>query len=156
AGAAVVAGGPPAVGQADLGERVLPVLPQEILVEAGRDVVPRQDLVLGAVPVDVPVDVEAVVGHGLEPQVEAEVLAPLLDRAAAAPRLLDHGAEASVAARRQTLDEAGLGVVPGELDTLGLAGAVAQQRDLALQLLGRVLAEPLERREWLGDEAADR
>ena len=123
AGAAVVAGRPAAVGQADLGQRVLPVLPQEVLVEAGRDVVPRQDLVLGAVAVDVPLEVEAVVGHGLEPQVEAEVLAPLLERAAPPPHLLDDRAEAAVAPRRQALDEGGLGVVPGELHALGRPGA---------------------------------
>ena len=59
AGAAVVAGGPAAVRQADLGEGVAPVLPEEVLVQAGREVVPRQDLVLGAVAVDVPLEVEA-------------------------------------------------------------------------------------------------
>ena len=41
AGAAVVAGRPPAVGQAELGEGVPPVLPQEVPVQAGREVVPR-------------------------------------------------------------------------------------------------------------------
>ena len=85
AGAAVVARGPAAVGQADLGEGVLPVHPEEVLVQAGGEVVPGQDLVLGAVPVDVPVGVEAALGHGVEPQALVEVLAPLLEHAAAAP-----------------------------------------------------------------------
>ena len=52
AGAAVVARGPAAVLEADLGEGVAPVLPEEVLVEPGREVVPRQGLVLGAVAVD--------------------------------------------------------------------------------------------------------
>ena len=52
AGAAVVAGRPAAVLEADLGEGVAPVLPEEVLVEPGREVVPRQHLVLGAVAVD--------------------------------------------------------------------------------------------------------
>src|SRR5438270_8383832 len=52
AGAAVVAGRPPAVLEADLVEGVAPVLPEEVLVEAGGQVVPRERLVLGAVPVD--------------------------------------------------------------------------------------------------------
>src|SRR5690606_20155000 len=99
---------------------------------------------------------EAVVGHRLQPPVEAEVLAPLLERAALAPDLLDDRAQPAVAPRQQALDQAGLRVVPGELEPLHLAGAVTQQADLPLQLLQRVLAEPLEGRERLGHEPADR
>ena len=98
AGAAVVAGGPAAVLEAQLVERVAPVLPEEVLVEPGGDVVPGQDLVLVAVAVDVPLDVEPVAGHGLVPGVLAEVLAPLLERAAGAPDVLDDRAEAAIAA----------------------------------------------------------
>src|SRR5947199_3857163 len=45
AGAAVVARRPPAVLHAGLGQRVLPVLPEEVLVQAGRHMSPREDLV---------------------------------------------------------------------------------------------------------------
>ena len=47
AGPAVVAGGPAAVLHPGAGQRLLPVPPEEVPVEAGRDVVPRQGLVLG-------------------------------------------------------------------------------------------------------------
>ena len=42
AGAAVVAGGPAAVLDGHPGQRVLPVAPEEVAVQPGRDVVPRQ------------------------------------------------------------------------------------------------------------------
>src|SRR5690606_23169559 len=100
---------------------------------------------------------EAVVGHGLLPHVEAEVLAPLLERAALAPDLLDDRAEPAVAAAEEALDEAGAGVVPLELHALGPLGlhGVTQQVDLAAQLGLGVHAEPLERGERLGHEPAD-
>ena len=82
AGAAVVARGPPAVGQPVLGQGVLPVLPQEVPVQAGRDVVPGQHLVLGPVPVDRVLQGQPVGGQGVGPQVEVEVLRPLLEGAA--------------------------------------------------------------------------
>ena len=115
-----------------------------------------QDLVLRAVAVHVPLDVEPGLGHRLGPQRDVEVLAPLLERAAPAPHGLDDRAEPPVAPRRQPLGQRGLGVVPRELEGLGAPGRVAQQVDLAAQLLDRVLAEPLERRERLGHEPADR
>src|SRR4030095_8370005 len=142
-------GAPRRGGEPPLAGGALPVLPQEVLVETGREVVPGQDLVLGAVAVHVPLEVEAVLGQGVEPQVEPEVLAPLLERAAPAPHGLDDRAQAAVAPGGQALDQGGLRVGPGELHALGRAGAVAQQRDLAAQLLGRVLPEPLERGEGL-------
>ena len=84
-----------------------------------------------------------------------EVLAPLLERAAGAPHVLDDGAEPPVAAADEALGDAGPRVVPLDLHALGLAGGVAQQVHLAVQLDLGVLAEPLERRERLGHEAAD-
>src|SRR3954470_20496220 len=71
---AVVARRPPAIGEAQLGERVPPVLPQEVLVEPGGEVVPRQYLVLGAMAVGVPVDRQAVLFHGVLPEADVEVL----------------------------------------------------------------------------------
>jgi hypothetical protein len=47
--AAVVAGRPAAIFEADLVEGVAPVLPEEVLVQARREVVPREHLVFGAV-----------------------------------------------------------------------------------------------------------
>ena len=67
--------------------------------------------------------------------VEVEVLGPLLEGAAAAPDLLDDRAEAAIAAADDALGQGGLGVVPLELHAVVAAGVVAQQVDLALQLL---------------------
>src|SRR5690606_525622 len=157
AGAAVVAGGPAAVLEADLVEGVAPLLPQEVLVQAGREVVPGEHLVLGAVAVAVPVHVEAVGLHGRLPALQAEVLAPLLEGPALAPDLLDDGPEAAVAAAEEALDDAGARVVPLDLDVaapLALHG-VAQQADLAAQLGLGVRPEPLDRGEGLRHEPAD-
>ena len=156
AGPAVVAGGPPAVGQAVLGQGVLPVLPQEVAVEAGREVVPGQHLVLGAVAVDGVLEGHPVGGEGVGPQVEVEVLGPLLEGAAVAPHLLDDRAHAPVAPADDALGGRGLRVVPADGQAPHRPGGVAEQVDLAGQLLDGVLAEPLERRLHLGDEAADR
>src|SRR5436309_1431112 len=53
--AAVVTRCPPAVRKAVLVQGGLPVLPEEITMQPGRDVIPGQDLVGGAVPCDVPI-----------------------------------------------------------------------------------------------------
>src|SRR5262245_51594925 len=82
---AVVARRPPTIGEPVLGQRGLPVAPEEVAVQAGGDVIPREHFVLGAVARHVPVGVEALDGHGLQPTVEPEVLAPLLERAARTP-----------------------------------------------------------------------
>src|SRR2546423_15154168 len=89
AGAAVVTGRPAAVFEAELGERVLPVLPEEVLVQPGGEVVPREHLVLVPVAVDGVLQGEAGGSETVEPQVEAEVFRPLLERAAVAPHVLD-------------------------------------------------------------------
>ena len=156
AGAAVVARGPSAVFQAHLVQRVPPVLPQEVLVEASRQMVPGQDLVGGAVPAGVPVRVEPAGRHRLQPQAGVEVLGPLLEGAPGPPDPLDHRAQAAVPAAGQPLGQGRLRVVPLETDPPGPPQVMAQQADLAPQLHGRVLAEPLERRERLGHEPADR
>ena len=156
AGAAVVAGRPAAVLEADLGQGVAPVLPQEVLVEAGRDVVPREHLVLGAVAVDDLLEAEPVALEGLEPEVEVEVLGPLLEAAAPPPDLLDHRAEPPVATGGDALGRGRLRVVPLELDAPVAAQLVSEEVHLAGELLPRVLTEPLERRERLGHEPADR
>src|SRR5439155_8144113 len=53
--AAVVTRCPPAVRKAVLVQGGLPVLPEEVAMQPGRDVVPGQDLIGGAVPCHVPV-----------------------------------------------------------------------------------------------------
>src|SRR6478735_4313259 len=63
ADAAVEARGPPAVVDLGLVERVLPVLPEPVLVEAGVEVVPRQHLVLLALAGREPGDVDGLVGE---------------------------------------------------------------------------------------------
>src|SRR4029079_1763798 len=99
-------------------ERILPVGPQPVLVEAGVEVVPGEHLVVVALPGGVPVEVD--IDHGpraaLQPPVVGEVLAPAVEPAAVAPDLLDDGADPAVAARQQSLDGAGLAVVVAETD----------------------------------------
>ena len=151
----VVAGGPATVGEPVRGQGRLPVVPEEVAVQTGGDVVPREDLVVGAVPGDVPVGVEALGGHRVEPAVEHEALAPLLERAARAPDPLDDPADATVATRRDALGVRRRGIVPAHLRAR-LAEVVADQVHLALQLGRAVLPEPLERRVRLRHEPADR
>src|SRR3712207_7351725 len=59
ADAAVVAGGPPAVGDLLLAQGLLPVVPEPLLVQPGVQVVPGQHLVLAALAGGVPVEVDA-------------------------------------------------------------------------------------------------
>src|SRR5262245_61627442 len=155
ADAAVVTRRPATVRKAVLVQRGLPVLPEEVPVQPGRDVIPRQHLVGGAMPGHVPVGVEALGGHGVEPPAEVEPLAPLLERAALPPDTLDDASDAPVAAAGDPLRERRRRVVPPQLHA-GLAHGPAQQPDLAVELVDTVLAEPLERRVRLGHEPADR
>ena len=90
AGAAVVAGRPAAVLEADLGQGVAPVLPEEVLVQAGREVVPRaapRPRCGGGRRTSRPSRPWRL--EGVEPEVEVEVLGPLLEGAAVAPHVLD-------------------------------------------------------------------
>ena len=88
------------------------------------------------------------------------MLAPAVEPAAVAPDLLDDPSDAAVAARQESLDDAGLAVVITEADGAGeaLVGAncIAQLRQPGVGLVGRQLADPLERRVRLGHEATDR
>src|SRR5256886_14429807 len=118
----------------------------------GRDVVPGQYLIGGAVPCHVPVGVEALGCHRVEPAAEVEALAPLLERPAVPPDAFDDTTDAPVAPARNPLDERRRRVVPAELHA-GLADCAAQQPDLALQLVDTVLTEPLERCVRLGHES---
>src|SRR4051794_13150820 len=138
--AAVVTGCPAAVGKAVLVQRGLPVLPEEIAMQPGRDVIPRQDLVCGAMPRHVPVGVETLGCHRVEPAAELEALAPLLERPALPPDAFDDATDAPVTPAGDPFGERRRRVVPAELHA-GLADCAAQQPDLALQLVDAVLAE---------------
>lgn len=97
AGAAVVARDPAAVLEADLVEGIPPVLPEEVLVQPGGEVVPGQCLVLMAMAVYVVLEGHAVACHGVGPELQVEVLAPLLEDPAVSPDVLDDGPQAPVA-----------------------------------------------------------
>src|SRR6266496_2044870 len=162
ADAAVEAGRPPAVVLLELGERVLPVVPQPLLVEARVEVIPGQYLVGVAFPRRVPVEIDAV-QRGLgraDPTLEREVLAPAVESPTVAPYLLDHGADATIAAREQALDEGRLAVVVPHADVateraIRIDGG-AQLRQPAVHCGRTGLRRPLERRVRLGHESADR
>src|SRR5215207_11251002 len=102
----VVAGGPPAIGDLLLLQRLLPVVPEELLVQAGVQVVPGQDLVLGALAGGEPVEVDAegpqLLLRRRRPAVVGEVLAPAVELASVAPDPLDDPAHPAVAAGEQS------------------------------------------------------
>ena len=118
--------------------------------------IPGEHLVFGAVPIHVPLDIETVGGKRLEPEVDGEVFGPLLECAAVAPHVFDHGTESSVATAGDAFGERCPGVVPLELHTLGAAQVVLEQLHLAAKLFLGVLPEPLERGLRLRNKAADR
>src|SRR5689334_2677943 len=107
--AAVEARRPPAVVLLELGERVLPVLPEPLLVQPGVEMVPGQNLVLVALACGEPGHVDAVprehLGRGLRPPLEREVLGPAVEPAALLPDPSDDLADAPVAAAEQALDQ---------------------------------------------------
>src|SRR5581483_9045351 len=102
----------------------------------------------------VPVRVEPLGRHGVEPPGQVELLPPLLERAAGPPHPLDHRTDPAVAPAHDALREGRPRIVPAQLGA-ALAEVVAEQPDLAGELLDRVLAEPLERGVRLGNEPAD-
>ena len=125
-------------------------------MQSGRDVVPREHLVGGAVAGDVPVGIEALGRHGVEPAVELEVLAPLLERAARPPDPLDHRADPAVAPAHDALGERRLGVVPAQL-----GAGLAQRRRAGARPCGAAPRREFWPNHWngvcgFGHEAADR
>ena len=125
-------------------------------MQAGAEVVPREDLVFGAVAIGVPVRVDAMGGHGIRPEVKVEPFVPLLEGSALSPHFLDDNANASIAATHDSFDECRFWVVPLHLNAMRLAGVVAKKVDLAAEFFDRVLPEPLEWREWLRNKTANR
>ena len=152
AGPAVVAWRPAAVLHPCLGQGVLPVGPEEVAVQPGRDVIPRQRLVFVPVAVGHLGQAQPLRRQGLLPQREVETLGPLLECAPGPPHPLDHRAHTTVAPAGHALGRRCRRLVPADGEPPGGAGLLAQQVDLALQLVDRVLAEPLEGRVRLGDE----
>src|SRR4051812_5840758 len=109
ADAAVEARGPAAVVLLVLAERILPVLPEPVLVQAGVEVVPREHLGLVALAGGEPVEVDAEAGQHLggrfDPAGVREVLAPAVETSAFFPDAPDDGADAPIAPRQQALDQ---------------------------------------------------
>src|SRR5437016_2004096 len=133
ADAAVEARGPAAVLDLDRAvglQRVLPVLPEPVAVQARVQVVPGQHLGVLAFAGGVPVEVDRLVRQRLlgrrDPAVVGEVLAPPVEAAAVAPDLLDDPADPAVAAGQQALDDARLAVVVAEADRLRVLLLLAQ------------------------------
>src|SRR5207248_3339229 len=120
--AAVITRCPPAVVDLDLADRVLPVLPQPVLVEAGVEVVPRQHFGLLALTGRVPVERQRCAGEDLRaralPPLEREVLAPAVEPATVRPDATDHGTDPAVAAREQSFDDRRPPVVVADADRL--------------------------------------
>jgi hypothetical protein len=108
------------------------------------------------VPMHVPIDVQPLGGHRLLPVGEVEALAPFLEGPSGTPDALDDASDAAIAAARDAFDQRRARVVPLELDAADARRRVAQQVDLATQLVDSVLPEPLERRVRLRHEPADR
>src|SRR3712207_9497292 len=142
------------VGDLLLGQGLLPVVPEPLLVQPGVQVVPGQDLVLAALAGRVPVEVDAegreLGGRGGGPALEGEVLAPAVEPAALAPHPLDHPADPAVAAGEEALDDARLAVVVAQPDraadpAVGVDG-LAEQPEPGVDGLGAGLPGPLERR----------
>src|SRR5580704_2865345 len=122
AGATVVTRRPSAILDGNARERVLPVAPQKVAVQAGRDVVPRQRLELAPVAVTHLVEAQPLGGERLLPQREVEALGPLLERAPGAPDPFDDGAHPTVAPAGEPLGHRGGRVVPADGKPAGALG----------------------------------
>src|SRR5207302_478169 len=133
---AVEARRPAAVLDLDLGQGVLPVLPEPVAVQAGVEVVPGQHLGVVALAGGVPVDVDRPAGEralgAAHPALEGEVLAPAVEPRTVLPDRPDDLPDPPVAPGEQALDDAGFAVVVPEPDRLGV---VAVRADRVLELV---------------------
>src|SRR5262249_14166045 len=102
----------------DLRVGFVALLPQESLLHAAVDVVPRLRLVLVASARHEEVRVDAGVMARLHPLAVVEVLVPTVELAAVLPRANDDVAEAAVASREQALDDALIGIAELVADAL--------------------------------------
>src|SRR5882757_3247018 len=96
---------PAAVVQLGLGQRVLPVLPEPFLVEAGVQVLPWQRLVLAAFAGGVPIEVHASLGQlgrgGIHPPLVGEILPPAIEVPALCPHATDDRTHSPVTTGQQ-------------------------------------------------------
>src|SRR5665647_653136 len=155
---------PSAVLDLDVTQSVLPVLPQPVLVEAGVDVVPGQNLVLLALPRREPGNIDGLFRQSrcgsTHPALVVEVFAPAIEPGTVTPCRLDDLADSTVTATQQPFDDSGLAIVVAESDgrciTLVGPDHVTQLLQPRVGLLGAELGAPLERCVGLGHEPADR
>ena len=61
--AAVIAGRPPAILEPDFVERIAPVVPEEVLMKSGVEMIPGEDFVFFSMPVGEELDVKTMVLH---------------------------------------------------------------------------------------------
>src|SRR5262249_30108767 len=144
AGAAVGAALDRAVGGEHAGDGSREILTQELLADAGVEVIPREHLI-ERTATEVEPRVEAVLGHRRSPEIRLAVLGPAVEAGAAAVSRLDHVGDPPVAAREYPLEEREPGIVPPELDPAP-AELASENRLADAGLLEVELAGPLERR----------
>src|SRR5438105_752322 len=146
------------------GQRVLPVVPEPLLVQAGVEVIPRQHFVGIALTGGEEGDVDSLTCErtlrGIDPTFVAEMLAPAVEAPAVTPNLLDHRADPSITAREQSFDQGRLAVVIAHPDvaTQGLV-RIDRGTQLAQPIvddLGCGLRGPLKRSVRLRHEPTDR
>src|SRR4029077_20707752 len=112
--AAVVARRPTAILEPVLGKGLLEVLPEEVAVQSGRNVIPGQDFVLVAMAVHDLADIETGGLERVRPQLQIEMLGPFLKGAPGPPDVFDDRAHTAVAPTGETLDGRRLRVVPAK------------------------------------------
>ncbi len=102
--ATVVAGRPPAILKAQLVKRIAPVVPKEVLVKPGIEMIPREDFVFFSMPVGEELNRQPTIGHRSVPFFDVEVLAPFLERAAFAPYLFNNRSKTAIASGQHASD----------------------------------------------------
>ena len=148
ADAAVEARRPAAVLDLDLVERVLPVLPEPVLVQAGVEVVPGQHLVVASrsrvvyQSTSTGWSASAVVGARPSSARSEKCSLQPSKRPPSSPDRADDRADPAVAAGEQALDDAGLAVVVAEADR---AAVLLVAADRVAQLLQPGVGRPRRR-----------
>ena len=143
ADSAVVAGGPTTIFDPALSQGCLPIVPEEVAVQARREMCPRQHLVAVAMTVRVPLERQALRREGIGPETKVKVLTPLLERATGMPDTLDHTTNTPVTTTGNPFGGARCGVVPFQIDPVCTSSRVTKEFNLATELGFGVLTEPL-------------
>src|SRR5688572_8770941 len=94
--------------------------------------------------------------RGTQPRVVVEQLVPALEPGAQLEGTLDNSGDASVSAREQPFDLTGLALVIAQVQVAVAGNAPADEAELALDLLRRVLRRPLEGRVRFRNESTHR